>query len=79
VKPSFALEKNREAARAAVSRFRAINPGSRARPGRGGANMNVVSRRVLTVPLELVYRLHPIRDEIAAPGGPRESSPSDEI
>ena len=41
--------------------------------------MNVVWRRVLTAPLELVYRLHPIRDEIAAPGGPRESSPSDEI
>jgi hypothetical protein len=41
--------------------------------------MNVVWRRVLTAPLELVYRLQPIRDEIAAPGGPRESSPSDEI
>ena len=34
---------------------------------------------VLTALPELVYRLQPIRDEIAAPGGPRESLPSDEI
>ena len=41
--------------------------------------MNVVWQTVLTALPELVYRLQPIRDEIAATGGPREISPSDEI
>jgi hypothetical protein len=41
--------------------------------------MNVVWRRVLTAPLELVYRLTAIRGAGAAPGGPCENSPSDEI
>ncbi|MGA9823563.1 MAG: DUF86 domain-containing protein [Methylocystis sp.] len=42
-------------------------------------NLRVVWQTVLTALPELVYRLQPIRDEIAAPGGPRESLPSDEI
>jgi uncharacterized protein with HEPN domain len=42
-------------------------------------DLDIVRDTVLTALPELVYRLQPIRDEIAAPGGPRESSPSDEI
>ena len=42
-------------------------------------NLDIVWDTVLTALPELVYRLQPIRDEIAAPGGSRASSPSDEI
>ncbi len=42
-------------------------------------DLDIVWDTVLTALPELVYRLQPIRDEIAAPGGPRESLPSDEI
>jgi uncharacterized protein with HEPN domain len=42
-------------------------------------DLDIVWDTVLTALPELVYRLQPIRDEIAATGGPREISPSDEI
>lgn len=42
-------------------------------------DLDIVWDTVLTAPPELIYRLQPIRDKIAATGGPCEISSSDEI